>query len=165
MNSSQYATGRNAVITLSGARILFGAIFLFDGMLKWVLLQQGLLVGVVQGSVTGYGADFVSNNALAFGVTVGVGETLAGIALLVGLFQKPAALAAAGIMTFIWAYGGFGGWGMPGYTDPGGDLMLALIFGVLVFAPTAYGLASRFRLRERLAGPGWGRKFLRFLVA
>ena len=44
-------TGDTAVRTLSGARILFGAIFLFDGILKWVLLQQGTLQGVVQGSV------------------------------------------------------------------------------------------------------------------
>lgn len=165
LTKEQVTTGRNAVKTLSGARILFGAIFIFDGFLKWVLLQNGQLAGIVQNSVMGYGDAYVMNNALAFGVLVGAGETLAGIALLVGLFQKPAAITGAAIMLFIWAYGGLGGWGQPGYTDPGGDLMLALVFVVLIFAPTAYGLASRFNLPERLAGRSTGRRILRFLVA
>jgi uncharacterized membrane protein YphA (DoxX/SURF4 family) len=164
-----------ALRTVSATRILFGAIFLFDGILKWILIQQGTMQGVVQGSVLGtanplYGSDFIANNWLAFGVLIGVGETLAGAALLLGIFQRPAALAGAGIMGFIWAYGGFGGfvWNgfwQSGFTDPGGDLMLALVFAVLVFAPAAYGLASRFHLRERLAGGTLGRKLARFLVA
>jgi uncharacterized membrane protein YphA (DoxX/SURF4 family) len=115
----------NATKTLSAMRILFGAIFVFDGALKWILLQQGTLQSVVQGSVLGaanplYGSSFVANNWLFFGVLIGTCETLAGLALVAGLFQRPAAIGAAGIMGFIWAYGGFGGFGQAGYTDPGG---------------------------------------------
>jgi len=150
---------------LSGARILFGLIFLFDGMLKWYLFYSGQMQGVVQGSVSGYGATYISNNWFAFGLIIAVGETLAGLALTVGLFQRPAALASAGIMGFIWAYGGFGGFGMPGYTDPGGDLMLGLVFMVFVFAPAAYGLASRLGLPSRFAGTTLRSRVLRFLLA
>lgn len=154
-----------ATKVLSGARILFGAIFLFDGIMKWVLFQQGTMQGVVQSSVSGYGATFIANNWVAFGVVIGVGETLAGLALMVGLFQRPAAIAAAGIMGFIWGYGGFGGFGSPGYTDPGGDLMLGLVFVVFAFAPAAYGLASRLRLPSRFAGSTLRNRVLRFLIA
>lgn len=160
----------DATKTLSAMRILFGAIFVFDGAMKWVLLQQGQLQSVVQGSVLGstnplYGANFVADNWLFFGALIGTCETLAGLALVAGLFQRPAALGAASIMGFIWAYGGFNGFGQPGYTDPGGDLMLGLVFLVLAFAPAAYGLASWLHLRERWAGATFRAKAARFLVA
>ena len=100
-----------------------------------------------------------------FGVLIALGETAARLALLVGLFQRPAALAGAGIMGFIWAYGGLRGFGQAGYTDPGGDLMLAVVFLVLVFAPAAYGLAARFHLRERWAGVSLRDQARRFLIA
>jgi uncharacterized membrane protein YphA (DoxX/SURF4 family) len=165
-NESSNATvtkdvGTSSVRILSGARMLFGAIFLFDGLLKWYLIQQSQMQGVVQG----FGVDLLSNNWLLVGVLVAVGETAAGAALLVGLFQRPAALGAAGIMLGIWSVGGYAGWGQPGYTDPGGDLMLALVFVVLAFAPTAYGLASRLRLRERWASDSFADRARRLLVA
>jgi len=157
--------GFNSTKVLSAARMLFGAIFLFDGILKWALLSSGQLQGIVQG----YGVDVLSNNWLLFGVLVAVGETAAGSALLIGLFQRPAAIAAATIMMFIWGFGNLSAtgnyWGISsGYTDPGGDLMLALIFGVLIFAPTAYGLASRFHLRERFSATTWTGKIARFVI-
>ena len=164
VNKVEVSTGRNAVKTLSGARILFGLIFLFDGILKWQLLATTQLQGSVQ-MVNFYNIAYFNDNWLAFGVLVGAAETLAGIGLIMGLFQKPSAAVAALVMFFIWGVSGYGGAGYAGYTDPGGDLMLALIFVVLVFAPTAYGLAARFHLRERFAGPTIGRRILRFLIA
>jgi len=161
---NEVAMGRNAVKAFSGTRILFGLIFLFDGILKWQLIATNQMQGAV-GMSNFYNIAVINNNWLAFGVLVGLGETIAGIGLLLGLFQKPSALIAAVVMFFIWGVGGYGGAGYPGYTDPGGDLMLALIFVALVFAPTAYGLASRFRLPEKLAGPSIGRRLLRFLIA
>jgi uncharacterized membrane protein YphA (DoxX/SURF4 family) len=157
--------GFNSTKVLSGARILFGAIFLFDGILKWDLYATGQLQGIVQG----YGVSYLSNNWLLFGLLVACGETLAGGALLVGLFQRPAAIAATTIMMFIWGYGNLQVTGnylgvSTGYTDPGGDLMLALVFGVLIFAPSAYGLASRYHLAERFSATTWTGKFARFLV-
>ncbi|MCI4317024.1 MAG: DoxX family protein [Thermoplasmata archaeon] len=151
----------SSVKVLSAARILFGSIFLFDGLLKWMLFAQGQMQGVVQG----FGVDFLSNNWVAVGMIVGIGETLAGAALIAGLFQRPAAIGAAAIMVSIWAYTGYGGWGQAGYTDPGGDLMLALIFAVLVFVPTAYGIAARLKLRERFGTSSLSHRLLRFLVA
>lgn len=156
--------------TLSGMRMLFGAIFLLDGALKWVLLQAGQMQAVVQGSVLGsanplFGSTFIANDWLVFGVMIAICETLAGAALVLGLCQRPAAIGAAGLMGLIWAYGGFGGFGQPGYTDPGGDLMLALVFGVLALAPATYGLAARFHLRERWSGASFRARALRFLIA
>jgi len=160
----------DATKTLSAMRILFSSIFVFDGAMKWILLQNGQMQSVVQGSVLGaanplYGSTFIANDWLFFGVLIGTCETLAGLAPVAGLFQRPAAIGAASIMGFIWAYGGFGGFGQPGCTDPGRDLMLGLVFAALVFAPAAYGLASRFPLRERWAGASFRAKALRILVA
>ena len=156
-----------AVKTISAMRIMFGAAFLFDGILKWVLFEQGTMQGVVQG----FGVDYLSNNWVLVGALVGAGETAAGLGLVLGIFQRPSALVGAAIMTSIWAYGGYNGvyvsgtWSFAGYTDLGGELMLALAFVGLLFAPTAYGLAARFHLRERLAGGSLGRTVLRLLVA
>jgi uncharacterized membrane protein YphA (DoxX/SURF4 family) len=166
LDESTPGVGFDATKVLSGARILFGAIFLFDGILKWDLFATGQMQGIVQG----YGVTYLSNNWLLFGGLVAVGETAAGGALLLGLFQRPAAIVAATIMTLIWGFGNIQAtgnfWGISaGYTDPGGDLMLALVFVVLIFAPYAYGLASRFHLRERFSATTWTGKFARFLFA
>lgn len=154
-------SGLSSLRLVSAARILFGAIFLFDGLLKWYLLQSGQMQGVIQG----FGFDYLSSNWLLIGVVIAVGETAAGLGLMLGVLQRPAAIGAAAIMVSIWGFGGFGGWGQPGYTDPGGDLMLALVFGVLAFTPTAYGLAARWGLRERWASHSVRDRALRFLVA
>ncbi len=160
------AIGRNAVKTLSAARILFGAIFLFDGALKWLLFAQGNM----QGTIQSFGIGYLSNNWVLVGTLVGLGETFGGLALIAGIFQRPAALWSSAIMFSIWAFGGYGGlytngvFSLNNQTDPGGDLMLALVFLVLVFAPYAYGLASRLRLRERFTGSTVKAKVLRFLT-
>jgi len=165
--SSTELIGRNATKTLSAARILFGAIFLFDGIMKWVLFQQGTM----QATIQGYGYDSLSTNWVAVGVLVGLGETFGGLTLMMGLFQRPAAMWSAAIMFAIWVLGGFAVGAVPGgsiswvgYTDPGGDLMLALVFVVLIFSPYAYGLASRLKLRNRWPGSSIKDKVLRFLV-
>src|ERR1700730_18133811 len=88
------AQGLGSVRLVSAARILFGAISFFDGMLKWYLLQQAQLQGVVEG----FGVDVLSNNWLLVGVLVAIGDSAAGVALMAGLFQRPAALRAAGVL-------------------------------------------------------------------
>jgi len=158
---------QHAVKSMSAVRILFGSIFLFDGILKWILFQQGTM----QATVQGFGYAFLSNNWVAVGALVGLGETIGGILLIAGIFQRPAAVWCATIMFGIWAVAGFdgayvqgSGWNFVGYTDPGGDLMLALVFVALVFAPYAYGLASRYHLRGRFSGPSVKDKVMRFLI-
>ncbi len=157
-----------AMKTLSAMRILFGAIFLFDGILKWVLFATGQMQGVIDGEF--YTPSWLTANFALFGALVGLGETFGGLFLVLGVFQRPAALWSALVMGFIWAFGGFGGypsaigasWSTAGYTDLGGDLMLALVFVVLAFAaPYAYGLAKAWKLRERFAGDGWRNRLLR----
>gem|GEM_PF-2697139 len=159
-----------AVKTLSAMRILFGAIFLFDGILKWLLFATGQMQGIIDGMF--YTPAWLTTNWVLFGTLVGLGETFGGLFLILGVFQRPAALWSALVMGLIWAFGGFGGypaaigasWSTAGYTDPGGDLMLALVFVILVFAPSAYGLASRWRLRERFSGDRWRDRLLRGIL-
>lgn len=156
-------------IAFSGMRILFGAIFVFDGMLKWYLFSTGQMQGVID-STNAYGISWISTNWALLGALVGLGETAGGLLLVIGLFQRPAALVSATIMFLIWGVGGFGGMGLPGFwssgpTDPGGDLMLALVFVGLMFVPYAHGIASHFRLRERWMGASLVHRLLRWIVA
>ena len=160
-------TEQMSVRAFSAMRILFGMVFVLDGSLKWILFQQGTM----QATIQSFGYASLSNNWVLFGTLVALGETLGGLALIVGLFQRPAAIWSALIMFSIWAVGGFGGayvlgtgWSFAGYTDPGGDLMLALAFLVLIFSPYAYGLASRLKLRDRWPGNSLKQKVARFLV-
>lgn len=149
-----------STLSFSIVRILFGGIFLFDGILKWSLFASGQMQGVIDG----FGIGYLSSNWVLFGALVGLGETIGGACLLLGIFPRIAAAWSAVIMGSIWVYGGYGGWGQPGYTDPGGDLMLALIFATLVLAPYSYGVASHWKIRERLAGGGIWRRFFRSVL-
>lgn len=144
---------------LTAMRVVFGFAFLFDGMLKWVLFMQGNMQPTIAGMTLA--PDFVLSNWVLFGTLVALGETMGGIFLILGIFQKPAAAWASIIMLSIWVLGGLGGWYDPtagwitaGQTDLGGDLMFMLVFLFLVFVPTTvYSLSHRLRLSERLA-PG-----------
>lgn len=140
-------------------RILFGVVFLFDGVLKWYLFATNQMQGVMDGMY--YTPAWMTGNWVLFAVMVGLGETFGGAFLILGIFRKPAALWSAAVCFSIWAFGGFGGypsaigasWSTAGYTDPGGDLMLALvflfIFAISVWGENRYSLSSRLRLRER----------------
>ena len=161
----------NSTKLISAMRIVFGAIFLFDGLLKWYLITSGQMQGVVDGMY--YAPSWLTDNWLAFGILVGLGETFGGLFLILGIFQRPAALWSFLVMASIWVFDGFGGypsaigasWGTAGYTDLGGDLMLGLVFLFLVFAPTAYGLSSHLRLPERIAtGDSLAAKIVMMLV-
>lgn len=156
-----------SIRTYSAMRILFGAVFLLDGIFKWILFQQGTM----QATVQSFGYSALSDHWMLFGALVALGETAGGLSMIVGLFQRPAAMWSAAIMFSIWIAGGFGGaytlgtgWSFAGYTDPGGDLMLAFAFSVLVFSPYAYSLASRLKLRDRWGGASLRERALRFLV-
>lgn len=156
-----------SVRAFSAMRVLFGIVFILDGSLKWILFQQGTM----QATIQSFGYATLSNNWALFGALVALGETIGGFALVVGLFQRPAAIWSAAIMFSIWTAGGFGGayvlgtgWSFVGYTDPGGDLMLALAFLVLIFSPYAYSLASRLKLQDRWPGNSIREKVVRFLV-
>ena len=166
---SEFGTTQT-VRTLSAIRIMFGAILLVDGILKWFLFATGQMQGVVDGEF--YTPAWLTTNWVLFGALIGLGETFGGLFLALGLFQRPAAIWSALLMGFIWAFGGFGGypsaigasWSTAGYTDLGGDLMLALVFVFLAFAPYAYGLARAWKLRERFSGDGWRDRTLRLLL-
>lgn len=162
----------NATKLLVSFRIVFGMVFLFDGILKWALLATGNMQATVVGqwAFSSNPPAWLAANWMVFGTMVAVGETFGGLFLILGIFQRPAALWSFLIMFSIWVFGGFGGWyaapGIGYQTDPGGDLMLALVFLLLVFLPTsAYSLSSYLRIRERLApGETMKDKFLRTIL-
>lgn len=148
-------------------RIVFGAVFFADGMLKWVLLAQGNLQATVQTMY--FTSPGMMANWFLLGVLVGLGETFGGLFLMLGVFQRPAALWSAAIMLVIYVFGGFDGWylGAAGKIDVGGDLTLVLVFLLLALVvPTRYGLSSYLRLPERLApGPSLFHRLVRAFVA
>ncbi len=155
--ASSWKAGDHTDKLLASLRITFGAIFLFDGILKWAIFATGSMQGtlVSMWMLSPAPPSIILSNWLLFGVLVAIGETLGGVFLIVGIFQKPAALWSAAIMLSIWIYGGMGGWvGMNasgfGYnTDPGGDLMMVPVFLFLAFIPNVYSLSAYLRLPER----------------
>lgn len=127
---------------LSAARIVFGVALFFDGVLKWQLISNGQ----IQSVVSGFGIAAFSANWYLIGVVVALAETVGGLALALGVFQRTAAIGSAALSFLFWGFTGLGGLGTPGQVDLGGDLMFALAFAVLVFAPNCYGLSARLGL-------------------
>ncbi|HYA70751.1 MAG TPA: DoxX family membrane protein [Thermoplasmata archaeon] len=127
---------------LSAARIAFGTAWFADGLLKWQLIAGGQMKSVV----SGFGIGAFTANWYLIGVVVALAETVGGLALALGVFQRVAAIGSATLSFLFWGFTGMGGLGLPAQLDLGGDLMLALAFAVLVFAPNRFGLSSRLGL-------------------
>ncbi len=133
-------------------RIVFGAVFLIDGILKWVLMSQGALSSAVLGMY--FSTPAMASQSLLLGILVGLGETFGGLFLMLGIFQRPAALWSSAIMLAIYVMGGFDSWytGFSGKVDLGGDLSLSLVYIMLTLVvPLRFGLSSHFHLPERIA--------------
>jgi uncharacterized membrane protein YphA (DoxX/SURF4 family) len=135
-------------------RIVFGAVWLVDGTLKFAPGFVDAFAGKVSGSgqpgwLQGWFSFWSTqvNGDPAFWVyLVGTFELLLGLALIFGFVRKIAYAAGALLSLFIWAVPeGFGGPYGPGSTDIGTGAMYALLFLALMLLNATYG-PSRWSL-------------------
>ncbi len=159
--------GRNASSLKTVFRMIFGVLWLIDGAFKFApgLVDQfpSLISGEgmpswLQGWFSFWQAQASANPAF-WVYTTGILETSVGLALLFGFMRKVAYLGGAVLSLFIWAVPeGFGGPIGPGYTDPGGGVVYAMVFLMLIVINSAYG-PSRWSLDFLIERrwPAWSR--------
>ena len=146
--------GRNASGLKTTFRILFGVIWLIDGAFKFApgLVDDfpSMISGDGQPSWLqgwfSFWASQASANAAFWVYTTGVLELAVGLGLVFGLMRKVAYIGGAILSLFIWAVPeGFGGPYGTGSTDPGGGIVYAMVFLMLIVINSAYG-PSRWSL-------------------
>ncbi len=134
-------------------RITFGLVWLIDGFLKFqpgmpdVITQMIIQAG--QGQPTWimpwftFWAGVVGTNPAFWVYLIGVGETLIGIALILGGMRKVTYLVGVVLSFFIWGVPeGFGGPYGPSSTDIGTGIIYALVFLALIMINTGYGTSK-----------------------
>ena len=145
---------RNAVSLKTIFRILFGIIWLVDGLLKFAPGFVDAFAGSISpdgqpGWLAGwftFWASTVNGNPAFYVYLVGSLEVLLGLALLFGFLRKLAYAGGAILSLFIWSVPeGFGGPYGPGSTDIGTGAMYALLFLALIVINATYG-PSRWSL-------------------
>ncbi|MCI4340312.1 MAG: DoxX family protein [Thermoplasmata archaeon] len=139
---------RNAHQLKTVFRVLFGGLWLVDGAFKFApgLVDDfpGMIVTDGQPAWLQPWFQFWATQAAqnpAFWVyTTGVLELAVGLALVFGLLRKIAYIGGAILSLFIWAVPeGFGGPYGAGSTDPGGGIVYAMVFLMLIVINAAYG--------------------------
>jgi len=139
---------RNAHVLKTLFRMLFGAIWVIDGSLKF----QAGFVNAFSGEVSGSGqpawlqgwfsfwATQVNGNTAFWVYLVGSLELALGLALLSGFMRKITYVGGALLSLFIWAVPeGFGGPYGPSSTDIGTGAMYALLFVSLMLINATFG--------------------------
>ena len=146
--------GRNVADLKSLFRIVFGVLWLIDGAFKFVPGFVGQFPGMIspdgqpgwlQGWFTFWQGQASANPAF-WVYLVGTLELALGLGLVFGFMRKVAYVGGAVLSLFIWAVPeGFGGPYGPGSTDPGGGVVYAMVFLMLIAINSAYG-SSRWSL-------------------
>ena len=158
-------TARNAHQLKVAFRVVFGLLWVIDGAFKFApgLVDQfpGMIVTDGQPAWLQpwfqFWATQAASNAAFWVYTTGALELAVGLALVFGFMRKIAYVGGAVLSLFIWAVPeGFGGPYGTGSTDPGGGVVYAMVFLMLIVINGAYG-PSRYSvdyLIER-SFPGW----------
>ncbi len=157
--------GRNAASLKSLFRIVFGGLWLIDGAFKFVPGFVDQFPGMISGSgqpdwLQGwftFWANQASANPAFWVDLVGILELALGLGLVFGFMRKIAYIGGAVLSLFIWAVPeGFGGPYGAGSTDPGGGVVYAMVFLMLIVINSAYG-SSRWSLDHLIERrwPGW----------
>ena len=135
-------------------RVVFGALWVIDGAFKFVpgLVDQFPGMIVVDGQPAWlqpwfqFWADQAAANAAFWVYTTGVLELAVGLGLVFGFMRKFAYLGGFVLSMFIWAVPeGFGGPYGTGSTDPGGGIVYAMVFLMLIVINAGFG-SSRWSL-------------------
>ena len=146
--------GKNAAVLKTLFRVVFGILWIIDGAFKFVpgFVQEfpGLITGDGQPAwLQGWFSFWqtqAANNPDFWVDLVGALELMVGLALVFGFMRKIAYIGGAVLSLFIWAVPeGFGGPYGAGSTDPGGGVVYAMAFLMLIVINAAYG-PSRWSL-------------------
>lgn len=164
---SEGRTASLAAWPKSTVRVVFGAIWMIDAILKWQPAFRAEYLGMLQGAAKGQPAwlapwfSFVTSTISAaptvFAYLTAVIETLIAAALILGFARKLAYILASVFSILIWATAeGFGGPYTAGATDIGTAIIYTFVFLSLLAVNYQAG-PSRFSLDwliEKRA-PGW----------
>ena len=126
-------------------RIVFGIVWLIDGLIKFAFLQPSDIVNMVQTAGQGqpswlqpwfhFWLSSVTSSATAAYYSIGAIEILLGLVLIVGFLRKPVYIVGILYSLMIWAVPeGFGGPYGPGSTDIGTAVIYAFVFVMMIIA-------------------------------
>ncbi len=144
---------RRLQLVSAGLRVTFGAVWLIDGLMKFVFLQPSDVARLVQtagqgqpGWLSGWFSfwnGIVSANPGAFLTGIGALEIALGLALILGFLRKTAYLGGIAMSFMIWAVDeGFGGPYGAGSTDIGAAVIYMLVFVALLLLDGALGSSA-----------------------
>lgn len=130
-------------------RLLFGVVFAFDAMLKWLPGYRQTFLSQLKDAAAGQPAwlegwfhfwiGLQSSAPLLFAVLTAVTETSLAAVLLLGVARRAGYILGIAYMSMVWSVGeGFGGPYTPGATDVGTAVPYVVLFtALLTFAPPA----------------------------
>lgn len=134
---------RNAYRLGFALRIVFGVVWLADGIMKFVWLAPSDVVDIVQTAGQGqpswlapwfsFWGSFISSNAALTLYGVGLWEIILGLTLVFGLMRKLSYLSGILLSLLIYTVDeGFGGPYGPGSTDIGAAIVYVFVYVALI---------------------------------
>lgn len=126
-------------------RIVFGLMWLIDGLMKFTFLQPSDIVDMVKTAGQGqpgwlqpwfnFWLSSVTSSPTAVYYSIGGIEILLGLVLIAGFLRKPVYIVGILWSLIIWAIPeGFGGPYGPGSTDTGTAVIYAFVFVLMIIA-------------------------------
>ncbi len=160
---------RHVAALKTAVRIVFGIVWLIDGLLKFQPGVSDSLAGMISDAGQGqpvwlqpwfsFWSQTVSANPAFFTASIGLLEVLLALALIFGFLRKIAYTGGFFLSLVIWSVPeGFGGPYGPGSTDIGTGIIYAFVFLFLMILNATYG-PSRWSLDAAIETrwPGWAR--------
>ena len=155
---------RNRMGTKTLIRVVFGAIWLIDGSLKFQPSTADAVVQMIQSAAQGmpqllapwfnFWSMTVGQNPAFWVGIIGTCELLIGLALVFGVMRKTVYALGMVLSLFIWAVPeALGGPYGPGATDIGTGIIYALVFLALMSINAGYGpsrLSVDYWLEKRI---------------
>ncbi len=141
---------RHVAALKTAMRIVFGIVWLIDGLLKFQPGVSDSLAGMISDAGLGqpawlqpwfsFWSQTVSANPAFFTASIGLLEVLLALALILGFLRKIAYTGGFFLSLIIWSVPeGFGGPYGPGSTDIGTGIIYAFVFLFLMILNATYG--------------------------
>lgn len=143
-------------------RLVFGLVWIIDGVMKFVWLGPGDVTDLVTGAGQGqpswlqpwytFWINAVTSDPGFVLYAVGLLELALGFALLLGFLRKTIYVSGILLSLFIWSIDeGFGGPYGPGATDIGAAIMYVFVFFALLLLDTVPG-SDKYSLDRLIVG-------------